>query len=189
MHTVFLIIGKSGAGKDTVVKELCSRYGYKQLISYTTRQRRYEGENTHLFVSEDEYEAHKASGSIAGYTLYNEDHYFSTKGQLYENDLYVIDPAGVDYLKDRASNINLVGIYLDISKREQKRRMRKRGDKRRAIRKRIKNDKIAFANVDPSWYKIDASQDQEEILKKINKIVRKHLTDSNSCGILKTPTQ
>ena len=176
MHTVFLIIGKSGAGKDTIVKELCSRYGYKQLISYTTRQRRYEGENTHIFISEDEYEAHKASGDIVAYTFYNGNHYFATRGQLYECDLYVIDPAGVDYLKERISNVNLVGIYLDIDRTTQMIRMMKRGDSFDKVIKRIENDREAFMRIDPSWHRIDASVDQEIILEEIRKIVQKHLT-------------
>jgi guanylate kinase len=177
MHTVFLVIGKSGSGKDTVVKKLCERYGYMQLISYTTRPKRYENEDTHVFIADAEYEAHRASGDIVAYTFYNGYHYFATKGQLYECDLYVIDPAGVDYLQERVSHVNLVGIYLDISEDTQIFRMSKRGDQPSLIQARIKNDRISFANIDPLWRKIDASEDPEIILEKIQNIMQKHLTN------------
>lgn len=178
MHTVFLIIGKSGAGKDTIVKELCDRYGYKRLISYTTRQRRYEGENTHTFISEMEYVTHRDNGDIVAYTFYNGNHYFATMGQLYECDLYVIDPAGVNYLKERAKHINLIGIYLDIDSTGQMVRMLKRGDRFDQAVRRIENDREAFANIDTQWHKINASNDPEIIIKEINKLMQKHLTNT-----------
>ena len=38
MHTVFLIVGKSGSGKDSLVSKLCAKYGYSQLKSYATER-------------------------------------------------------------------------------------------------------------------------------------------------------
>ena len=177
MHTVFLIIGKSGAGKDTIVKELCNRYGYKRLISYTTRPRRYEGEDTHTFITEAEYEAHRDAGDIVAYTFYNGNHYFATMGQLYESDLYVIDPAGVEYLKERAKHINLIGIYLDIDSTGQMVRMLKRGDRFDQAVRRIQNDKEAFQTIDPQWHIVNACDDPENLISKINKLMQKHLTN------------
>lgn len=177
MHTVFLIIGKSGAGKDTIVKELCDRYGYKRLISYTTRPRRYEGEDTHTFITEAEYEAHRDAGDIVAYTFYNGNHYFATMGQLYESDLYVIDPAGVEFLKKRAKYINLIGIYLDIDPTAQLVRMLKRGDSFDEAVERIENDRQAFANIDPQWYKINACDDPEEVASEIYTVMQECLTN------------
>jgi guanylate kinase len=189
MHTVFLIIGKSGSGKDTVVKKLCERYDYTQLISYTTRPKRYEDEDTHVFISDAEYEAHRASGDIVAYTFYNGYHYFATKGQLYECDLYVIDPAGVEHLIKEMPNEHFVGIYLDMSEGIQEYRMCARGDSISKMIQRVEHDREAFANIDPSWYKIDASEDKEIILGKIKNIMQKHLTDSKLYDILSVHQQ
>jgi guanylate kinase len=50
MQNIYLIVGRSGFGKDTVVDCLCERYGYKRIISYTTRPRRNE-QDKHIFVT------------------------------------------------------------------------------------------------------------------------------------------
>ena len=138
---------------------------------------RYEGEDTHLFISEAEYEEHRTSGDIVAYTFYNGNHYFATMGQLYESDLYVIDPAGVDYLKERARYVNLVGIYLDIDSTAQMVRMLKRGDRFDQAVRRIQNDKEAFQTIDPQWHNVNACNDIENLISKINKLMQKHLTN------------
>lgn len=53
---VIAICGKSGSGKDTIMKEILKRYpnSFKPIVSYTTRPRReneIEGIDYHLFLS------------------------------------------------------------------------------------------------------------------------------------------
>ena len=64
-HTLLLVMGRTASGKDSLVNKLSERTGLKQLISYTTRPPR-EGEgNTHIFVSEEEYQIMLANGDVA----------------------------------------------------------------------------------------------------------------------------
>ena len=53
---IFLVMGESGSGKDTITKELSNKYGLKVLKSYTTRPKRYDDEDTHIFISEEEFD-------------------------------------------------------------------------------------------------------------------------------------
>ena len=81
----------------------------KQLCSVTTRPRRYPGEDTHVFVSEEE--ANKmtervAETVIAGYQ------YFATVGQFEECDVYVIDPRGLSCVCTKAPHIPTYAVYV-----------------------------------------------------------------------------
>lgn len=114
MKKVFLIAGETGSGKDSLVSELCNETSLKQLISYSTRPRRDGEGNTHIFIANEEVEQYQ--DSIIAYTEINNYKYFSTVQQLYESDLYVIDPSGIEYLKNKVDNadIKFITIYINV---------------------------------------------------------------------------
>ena len=56
-NTLFLLVGKSGSGKDTIADLLLRLFGIKKVKSVATRNPRYEGEDTYYFVSDEEYDA------------------------------------------------------------------------------------------------------------------------------------
>ena len=107
-HTLLLIMGRTASGKDMLVNKLTERTGLKQLISYTTRERRAGEGETHIFISDEEYQALENSGQIAAFTQIGQYRYCCTINQLYENDVYVIDPIGVQHLRE----LNLPGLRL-----------------------------------------------------------------------------
>jgi guanylate kinase len=141
-----LIVGNSGSGKTTVVEELEKRYGLKPIQSYTTRQPRYKGETGHIFVQHKDMPPHS---EMVGYTLYNYQHYWATKQQVEDNDLYVIDPAGIQYFREHYDG-DKPYLVIQIWAPEEicKQRMFARGDSEDAVKARLAYDKIAFANID-----------------------------------------
>ena len=112
MSTKIMIVGRSGSGKDTVASYLTNKYGLKQLCSTTTRPRRYPGEDTHIFVSEDE--ANTMTDRVAE-TVISGYQYFATRQQLEECDVYVIDPAGLKYMIEKAPDIPICIAYIDAN--------------------------------------------------------------------------
>ena len=92
--TIFLITGCSGSGKTTITEQLEQQYGLKSIQSYTTRQPRYDGETGHTFVSDEEFD--KLTDMVA-YTEFDSKRYCATAEQVENNDLYVIDPKGIDF--------------------------------------------------------------------------------------------
>ena len=92
--TIFLITGCSGIGKTTITEQLEQQYGLKSIQSYTTRQPRYDGETGHTFVSDEEFD--KLTDMVA-YTEFDSKRYCATAEQVENNDLYVIDPKGIDF--------------------------------------------------------------------------------------------
>ena len=93
-NCIFLIVGCSGSGKTTITEQLEQKYGLKSIQSYTTRKPRYEGETGHIFISDEEF--NKLTDMVA-YTEFAGNRYCATAEQVENNDLYIIDPKGVDF--------------------------------------------------------------------------------------------
>ena len=128
-HVLMCILGESSSGKDTLVNHLCKTSNLTQLISYTTRPQRKNEGATHIFVDEDIYNSMKENNKIAAYTNINNNRYWSTVEQLYDSDFYVIDPIGVDSLKNlNLPNLRIVTVYIDVPEDIRKERAMKRGD-------------------------------------------------------------
>lgn len=137
-HVLLCLMGKTASGKDTLANKLCERTGMKQVISYTTRERRVNEGDTHIFISDEEYQALEDSGKIAAFTQIGPYRYCCTTDQLYENDVYVIDPAGMKTLLAlNLPNIRLVTVFINTPDEVRKdRAINRRGDDRISFMKR-----------------------------------------------------
>ena len=93
-NCIFLIVGCSGSGKTTITEQLEQKYGLKSIQSYTTRKPRYEGETGHIFISDEEFD--KLTDMVA-YTEFAGNRYCATAEQVENNDLYIIDPKGIEF--------------------------------------------------------------------------------------------
>lgn len=139
---IFLIVGPSGSGKSTIVEQLMETMNLKQIESYTTRKPRYRHEKGHIFVTDKEFDN---LTDLVGYTEFCGHRYAATAAQVEENDIYVIDPAGVAFFKENyhgAKKVKVLGIWATEPAR--KKRMFLRGDPEDAIVKRLENDRTAF---------------------------------------------
>ena len=109
MKNIYLIIAPSGAGKTAITNILEENYGLKSIQSYTTRPPRYEGETGHTFITNEEFDK---LTDILAYTEFCGNRYCATAEQVNENDLYVIDPKGVEYLKSHYSGTKTVKVIF-----------------------------------------------------------------------------
>ena len=147
-HVLMCVMAESAAGKDKLVNELCNRNHLTQLISYTTRARRANEDDTHIFVDEETYQQMKDDNNIAAYTYINGNHYWSTINQLYESDFYVIDPRGVESLKAlNLPNLHLVTVYLNVPEDVRKERAKLRGDDMNVYRNRCLSEREQFRDM------------------------------------------
>ena len=105
---MILIIGRSGSGKDFLAREL-AKQGLSQVKSYTTRPPRYEGENTHIFLSAKEA---RGFGDKIATTVINGYEYFATSSQMKNNDVYIIDPRGTAELLQNCPEVTFDICYL-----------------------------------------------------------------------------
>ena len=114
-HVLLCILGKSASGKDFLSNKLCERTGLKQLISYTTTERRVNEGETHIFATEKDYEQMRSEGKIAAFTQIGAYKYWATIDQLYESDLYIIDYLGFKRLRElNLPNLRLVSVFINV---------------------------------------------------------------------------
>ncbi len=145
MKNIYCIVGPSGAGKTTLVERLEELYGFKAVQSYTTRPPRYEGETGHIFVSTEEF---KSLGDMCAYTVFDGYEYGVTSDLIDKNDLYIIDPDGVEFLREKYSGEKgIVVIGLCVDRTMAANRMRLRGDSEEKIQRRLANDEKAFESL------------------------------------------
>ena len=73
---VILLIGESGSGKNTVQDNLERLYGCVPLLSYTTRPKRTPDENTHTFVTMEEFEQIVKNETVVAFTNFDGNLYY-----------------------------------------------------------------------------------------------------------------
>lgn len=139
-NVLVLLVGKSGAGKTTLENRLVKNFGFRGTKSYTTRPRRFEGEDSHIFISEKEFNA--LENKVA-YTEFNGYKYCATKEQLDNASVYVVDPDGVETLMENYDR-NFFIVFLDVNRQLCEKRMKERGDDSSAIKTRLDNDEKIF---------------------------------------------
>lgn len=111
---IILITGDFGVGKDTFADFLLEEmnknslevekpdvyvWGAKKIKSFTTRKPRYEGEDTHTFISREKWlEMREKPGCIIAETEIDGEFYGTAKFQFQHNkyfSIYVVDDIGV----------------------------------------------------------------------------------------------
>lgn len=173
------MVGPSASGKTTVADEL-EKLGYKQIRSYTTRPLRYVGEDSHTFITKEEFDKLE---NIIAYTYYNDNHYCATKEQLDEATIYVVDIPGVKTLIENYNTERLIKIwYFDVDLVIRVQRMIDRGDSDSAIVSRILTDEAfdwydalitlkdyakLFTNKKIELNYIDAEEDLEVLVRRV----------------------
>lgn len=122
---LFLIVGPSGSGKGTVIKNLKKQYpGFVYPVSYTTREPRKgeaDGEVYH-YVSKEEFEKMIKEGDFLEYAVVHSDNYYGTSKKdilsPLENGGVVVrevDIQGFHSIKDLVPKENLVSIFMKVS--------------------------------------------------------------------------
>ena len=134
-----ILSGVSGAGKDTIKKELIKREeNIITIPSYTDRPMRpgdVEGVTYH-FVSTDEFEKMIKNNELYEYNVHH-DHYYGTSKKIFnekvkEGKIIVkdIDVNGTEHLANLLKDdMKVVTIFLRVPKEELEKRLKNRIDK------------------------------------------------------------
>lgn len=134
-----LLSGVSGAGKDTIKKELIKRmHNIESLPSYTDRPQR-DGDipgETYNFVTTEEFEKMIDNGEFYEYSLHHEHYYGTSKKLLNEkinNGKIIvkdIEVNGVEnLLRILKDDVKIVTIFLKVPKSALQKRLENRIDK------------------------------------------------------------
>lgn len=155
-----ILYGKSGAGKDTIAKELCRNHAHERIITTTTRPMRPGEKNgvDYNFVSDKEFKKMRKEGRFIESKDYNPAQggvwsYGSevTDEQINSPKDYVIilTPAGITdafrALKERGSDMdNVTAIYIKADRSVLEKRLASRGDDPKEIARRLDADDRDF---------------------------------------------
>ena len=116
--TIIAIAGRSSSGKTYIAKRLSTILGYKEVVSHTTRPIRSNETNgvEHWFDSKEEFQNVLDNQTVIAYTKIGEYEYCATLEDIEDNCIYVIDPLGIEYLKEHFKdqiNLKIIYIYCD----------------------------------------------------------------------------
>ena len=133
-----ILSGVSGAGKDTIRKELMKRLNNTtSLPSYTSRKPREDEEEgvQYHFITKEEFEKKIKNNEFYEYNLHHNNYYGTSKvllndkissGKIIIKDIEVNGTENlINLLKD---DVKIVTIFLKVEKEELRRRLINRGD-------------------------------------------------------------
>ena len=176
---MIVLSGASASGKTEAAKMLMAKYGIQKAITTTTRPMRVhevDGRD-YFFVSQEKFNQLIKEDKFVEYTNYNGNYYGSTKDQIANDRVVVIDLEGLKSYS-RLNDKRIVTFYLSTCEEIRYKRMLERGDKEEDAKRRIENDRRVFdhnqiPNVD---YKIDSeNRSIEEVADLVYQLYTKHL--------------
>ena len=148
-----IILGKSGSGKDYLMRKLVER-GLKGCLKWTTRpQRKHEKQGvTYNFVSDEQFTESINENKFLTYQTFNvtpEDrepetwYYGLTLQEFNESQVFIMTPGEFKNLTPEMRKGCFV-VYLDIDRSVRESRLLGRQDKNDSITRRLDADDIDF---------------------------------------------
>lgn len=143
---MLVLVGASASGKSSIQNELVKTYGYKKVITYTTRPKRnYEtAGNDYHFISEEEFLQLKEADYFLETACYNGWYYGTAKkdcevtiddfssGYAYEdNKVIVLTPHGLRNLQKYANTndgVEITAFYIKVPRRDRLIKILERND-------------------------------------------------------------
>lgn len=168
---MILLTGPSASGKTEIAKELFKLFGIKKVVTHTTRDMRV-GEVQDVdyhFVSKEEFLKLKDEDAFVETTFYNNNYYGTSKKELGNDKVIVVDPKGKDsFLK--LNNPNNIFFYIEANAELRKARMIERGDNDDCIKQRLLRDESWFddeAKIGVNFIVENENKTLEEIAREI----------------------
>lgn len=171
---MLILVGASASGKTEVLNYLTINYGLKKMVTYTTRKPRVNEIDgvSYNFVTIDEFKRLMDNNEFLETVCYNGNYYGTRKSDMADDKVVILEPNGLKSFTAEMKN-KVTSIYLNVSEKTRIERMSKRGDYETEIKRRIVNDRIAFANVENVDYVLENENiTLEELANKIYNIYK-----------------
>ena len=159
---MILLTGPSASGKTEIAKVLSKLYGIKKVVTHTTRPMRI-GEIQDVdyhFVSKDEFLALQKENYFVETTFYNNNYYGTSKKEIADDKVLVIDPNGKNAFLAINDHKNIF-FFIEANAELRRKRMIERGDNEECIKQRLLRDE--------SWFNEKAKEGVNYIVENENK--------------------
>lgn len=126
---MIVLLGESGSGKSSIEKYLVENYGYKKIVSYTTRKPR-EGEVNgvdYRFITVSQFRRLKLQGFFAETSMYRDWYYGVAKKDCTDDKVAVLTPHGLRQVS-KIDGINITSFYINVPRRDRLIKILQRGD-------------------------------------------------------------
>ena len=163
---MIVVVGPSASGKTEAAKLLYSIYGIKKVITHTTRPMRI-GEKDDVdyhFVSKEEFLKLKEKNYFIETTLYNGNYYGTSKSEVSDNKVLIVDPNGVKSILS-LNDPRIIIFRLNADSTTRFNRMIIRGDSIENIEQRISKDKDVFSEDALSFKSINIDTEKKTLLE------------------------
>ena len=127
---MIILIGESGSGKDTVQQQLVENFGFRKIVTYTTRPPRageVDGVN-YNFITEEQYEEMKTNGQFGETAEYRGWKYASSWKDYDDNVVIILTPSGFRKVTKLNTSTPIMSVYVNVPRRERLIRILNRGD-------------------------------------------------------------
>ena len=179
--TILCTVGRTGSGKNYISERLSTILDYPLVVSHTTRPKRDNETNgvEHWFDSKEEFDTLMQNNTVIAYTKIGEYEYCALLEDIGDNAIYIIDPHGIEYLKQNFKDqINLKIIYIYCDEYIRRARASTRSDFKTKWEQRNKDEDAQFTEFEANrkWnLLIDNSKavlDMTAITKKVRKMLK-----------------
>lgn len=152
---IVALMGKAGAGKDTILNKICTDHPeFNKIISCTTRPMRdneHDGEDYH-FITNKDFIQKVLNGDMLEATEFNGWHYGTMKSSLANGiNIGVFNPEGFDCLTQiPIKDVHVIGFYIKCNDKERLLRQlnREQNPDIKEIIRRYSTDEMDFTELD-----------------------------------------
>lgn len=147
------------------------------IVSYATRPMRVNETNgiEHIFISNEEADKLlEDKENIIAYTEIGDIRYFTNTECFNKGDnVYIIDPNGIKYMKEHLKNKSIKVIYIYASDEVRERRAASRQDKLDVYKERIKSEDAQFTEFEANHHNYDlfVNNRDEDLHYSVDRII------------------
>lgn len=167
---MIVLVGASASGKSSIEKCLANNYGYKKIVSYTTREPRPNEVNgvDYHFITVDQFKKLQEENFFAETAIYNNWHYGVAKEDCTDDKVAVLTPHGLRQIS-KIDGINITSFYVNVPRRDRLIKLLQRGDDIEEATRRSLSDVGMFDGIEDE---VDFVIDNDGYYKPIERMAQ-----------------
>ena len=167
---ILVLVGESASGKSSIERELVNKYGFKKVVSYTTRQSRdneIDGVDYH-FITQKEFNDLSSQKFFAEIGCYNNWWYGCAVEDCTDDKVAVLTPHGLRQMK-AIEGLNIASYYIKVPQRDRLIKILQRGDNIYESMRRSISDLGMFDGIEDE---VDYVIENDEYKKSVEEIAK-----------------